>query len=634
MFCLTPYRFLPRAFLLVLAGVMLPSGSAQQSESPIQQHFMAAQQDQQQGQLDAAAREYKAVLQLQPKLPEAYINLGLVYYAQSNFEESVRSLTRANQLRPGMRGVSLWLGIDNVKLHHPAQGATFLREAVRLDPADQMAQNWLGTALWDAGEMDAALLQLRRAAALSPNDPDLLFALGEAYGKAASQQTGQLLDESSGTALSDLIYGSTYAEDRVWSRAEDHLRRAIVRDPHLLDARLALANVFLEQARLPAAQEQLDAALALTPQSASALALSGELQLLMQQPGLSRIEQAIAIDRSEALDALGLPPQLDRIGRVEADAALPPLCRAAIAKLDASPASGTAKDIAIAALYALAGDEDSAQRAYRRVSSAPSTPKPLASRLSQAVTALHERRYGDAEALLVSWLKAHPADRMARYRLTLARRRISMEQLARLQEVAPDSYHVHQLLGQLYVNLTMANDASGGQDLDDKAIDEYLAVAAAKPDLPDIHFWLGHLYWKHGDADHALPQLKRELQLDPGHPEANGELGAILLAQGDTASAIPHLESAIRVMPDLWPVYLQLGRAYTSEKNYPRAELMLNRALEHDRDGSIHYQLGLVLRAEGKTAQATQIFAQVKAIKNEKMFAKTANETGAEGAKQ
>jgi hypothetical protein len=33
----------------------------------------------------------------------------------------------------------------------------------------------------------------------------------------------------------------------------------------------------------------------------------------------------------------------------------------------------------------------------------------------------------------------------------------------------------------------------------------------------------------------------------------------------------------------------------------------------------MHYQLGLVLRAEGKTDQAAQIFAQVRAIKLEQM---------------
>jgi tetratricopeptide (TPR) repeat protein len=178
----------------------------------------------------------------------------------------------------------------------------------------------------------------------------------------------------------------------------------------------------------------------------------------------------------------------------------------------------------------------------------------------------------------------------------------------------------------------MANEASDGLEEDDKAIVEYLAVAAARPDLPGVHFWLGHLYWKHGDADHALVELTRELELDPGHPEANGELGAILVVQGRSGEAIPHLESAIRSMPDLWPAYLQLGRAYAIEKNYSRAEEELKRALAHDTDGSTHYQLGLVLRAEGKTVQAAQVFAQVRAIKKESMATPSTEDAADSGA--
>jgi hypothetical protein len=61
---------------------------------------------------------------------------------------------------------------------------------------------------------------------------------------------------------------------------------------------------------------------------------------------------------------------------------------------------------------------------------------------------------------------------------------------------------------------------------------------------------------------------------------------------------------------------------------------MLKRALAHDRDGSAHFQLGLVLRAEGKTVQAAQVFAQVKVIKNERMAASSAADDGNQGAIQ
>lgn len=614
----------PIACVLSLAGTAQVFSSRIQDQ--VQEHFLAAQQAQQQGRLDDAVHEYLAVLKLAPGLPEAYANLGLVYYADGEFQNSAKAFASAEKLRPGMRGVNLWLGIDEVRLNHPALGATRLREAIRLDPKEKLAQSWLGTALWDAGQMDAALIQLRKAANQFPDDPDLLFALGEAYGKAAKQQSEQLLEDSAGKAISDRIYANEYAAEHDWTKAEGHLRRAIRRDPNSADAHLDLAEVFLDQARLPAALEQLEQAAALSPNSATILAKSGELLILSGQlpEGLSRVEHAIKLNESEAFDALGLPVE-DRISASEAGAGLRALCDAAKDKLVAIQPSSVSRDAALAGLSALSGDDAEVARAYERLTPAPpQIARPTESAFAQAIDAIHQQRYEAAEAALHRWLALHPGDLSARYELVVVRRRVSVEQIARLLAVAPDSYHVHQLLGQLYVD----------REEDEKALTEYLAVAAARPNLPDIHFWLGHLYWKHGDADRAFAELTRQLELDPGYAEANGELGAVLVAQDRAAEAIPHLELAIRSKPDLWPAYQQLGRAYAAQKNFTRAEAALKRGLAHDQDGAAHYQLGLVLRSEGKTAEATRVFAQVRAIKNERSPVTSAEDHGDDEGKQ
>lgn len=596
-------------FLLALFSA-LPI-TAEQADSSAQAHFLAAQEFQQQGRFDDAVREYKAVLALQPDLPEVYVNLGLTYYAGARFAESAQALATAAKLRPGMRGVDLWLGIDEVKLDRPVEAIAHLRAAIHVDSADKLAQSWLGTALWNAGRRDAALRQLRTAAAQFVGDPDLLFASGEAYGKAVHQQTEELLQASRGTALSDRIYADLYAEERDWTKAEGHLRRAIERDPRSVEARMELGDIFFAQARFQDALSQMDQAAALDPRSAAVLARGGQLMILLQQPeeGLARIQKAMGIDRNEALDSLGLPLDDSTAAIAESTDAVAARCRQAAALLETNHSA--AGHVALAAFYALAGDRDAASRAYRSLAAEPHPAPASVAPFAQAIDAFHAHRYDQAEDCLVRWLGAHPADHRAQYDLLQVRRKLSMQQIARLVAAAPDSYHVHQLLGQLYAN----------RDEDEKAIGEYRAVAAARPDLPGIHFWLGHLYWKHGQADDALRELTRELELNPLHPEANGELGAVLVAQDRAADAIPHLESAIRSKPDLWPAYIQLGRAYASRKNYPRAEELLQIAVAHDPDGSAHYQLGMVLRAEGKSALAAQAFAEVRAIKNERMSA-------------
>ena len=616
MFRICSRRFLVFAAAIQIACMLSSTGTAQvinsQIQAQVQEHFLAAQQAQQRGQLDDAVAEYQQVLRLQPGLPEVYANLGLVYYAHGEFENSAKAFAAAEKLRPGMRGVSLWLGIDEVKLNHPAQGVIHLREAIRLDPNEKLAQSWLGIALWDAGQIDAALLQLRTAAAQFPNDPDFLFSAGEAYGKAVHQQTDELLEASRGTALSDRIYADVYAQERDWTKAEGHLRRAMQRDPRSVDARLELANVLFRQAKFSDALELLDQAAAIQPHSAAVLARSGEILILLDHPadGVSRIERALAINRSEALDALGLPleDEIEPADPKGPDAQLIRSCRESAAMLEKDPSTTPAKFAVLAALYAQAGDGDAAAQAYGQIVASKPAPAPASDALDRALISFHQHDYEQAEDALERWVRAHPADLAARYDLLLTRRCLSMRQIFRLVAVAPDSYHVHQLLGQLYAD----------HDEDKKAIDEYLLVAAARPDLPGVHFWLGHLYWKHADADHALPELTRELELDPGNAEANAELGSVLVAEGRAREAIPHLESALSRSPDLWPAYAQLGKAYANERDYAKAEAVLRRALAHDSDGAAHYQFGMVLRSEGKTAQALQAFAQVRAIKEEK----------------
>src|ERR1700676_1793057 len=94
MFRIRSRRFLflsatiPIVFLLSLAAtaqVVSSQIQSSQTQDQVQEHFLAAQQAQQQGQLDDAVHEYLAVVKLSPGLPEAFVNLGLVYYAQSKF---------------------------------------------------------------------------------------------------------------------------------------------------------------------------------------------------------------------------------------------------------------------------------------------------------------------------------------------------------------------------------------------------------------------------------------------------------------------------------------------------------------------------------------------------------------------
>src|SRR5258708_36416039 len=75
---------------LIIAMAVLGSACAQDTDSTVEAHFAAAQRAQKAGELDTAAHEYREILRLEPGLAEVHANLGLIYYAQSRFDESAK----------------------------------------------------------------------------------------------------------------------------------------------------------------------------------------------------------------------------------------------------------------------------------------------------------------------------------------------------------------------------------------------------------------------------------------------------------------------------------------------------------------------------------------------------------------
>ncbi|MGB7190584.1 MAG: tetratricopeptide repeat protein, partial [Acidobacteriaceae bacterium] len=133
--------------LLLATAICLPKPLPAQTntDTEAQQHFQLAHQAQAAGQLDTAAAEYQKVIRLKPEVAEGYASLGLVYYAQSKFADSARVLEQAYKLNPRLPGVSLVLGLDSIKLYHPARAIPYLRQAISLEPANKQAQSSLGT---------------------------------------------------------------------------------------------------------------------------------------------------------------------------------------------------------------------------------------------------------------------------------------------------------------------------------------------------------------------------------------------------------------------------------------------------------------------------------------------------------
>jgi len=170
----------------------------------------------------------------------------------------------------------------------------------------------------------------------------------------------------------------------------------------------------------------------------------------------------------------------------------------------------------------------------------------------------------------------------------------------RVFEVAPESYRAHQLKAQYYAEL----------DKDDEALKEYRAAANLKPDLPDLHFEIGNLYWKRNRLQEALPELKQELSIQPNHPQALYEAADILFFDGKSLESEQYLLRALRVEPEMAEARLALEKIYTATGRYSESLAELKRVCElTPEDPTPHYRMATILRKLGRHDEAKREMA-------------------------
>jgi tetratricopeptide (TPR) repeat protein len=588
--------------------VCLKTAFAQSSDVEASQHFAAAQRAQNAGLLDYAAQEYLKVIQLLPDTAEAYASLGLVYNAQGKYAESAQALTRAEKLKPGLPGVSLYLGIDYLKRQQAALALPYLKEALRLDPNNEQAYTWLSEAASDDGQLDTALKYLQKASLLFPSDPVLLFDLGQLYRRTASQEIDRVLKVAKGSPLQHQVYGEIYKDERAWQNAKAHYYRALEEDSHWLGAHFGLGEIAFQNGEFDLAIKEYRQELELDPRSAAAMARLAEIALLdgRANDAVRLFSSAIRISPEEAAHAVGLPRSYPA-GKNELSKESDEQLRKCLPVLEATP-PGPTRSLAVAVVDFLLGQNDAFTAAWKEFQDAAPYSSPP-SLYKRALADFNRQELNAAETNLRSWLNLHPSDLQASYLLARTYQTLSFYTFEKLLELAPDSYPAHQALAEIYED----------SENNDKALGEYRMVENLAPNLSGIHFFIGSLLLKMHRQDEALTELETELSLNPDNPEANAEVGTIFLDRLDTAKAIPYLERAVQQDSDLWSARQRLGKAYYMQKEFSKAITELQQAIRHDADGSAHFQLGLAYRALGQTEEAGKQFEISRKIKLESL---------------
>jgi len=182
----------------------------------------------------------RKVTERNPSNYQAWFDLGFVYNAQGQVEQSVAAYRKSVAAKPDVFESNLNLGLMLVKSNQP-DSEKFLRAATALTPTDRVQEGqeraWLSLGhVLEASKPTEALAAYRRAAELQPRDP-------EPHLSAAS-----LLEK-----------------ENQFAEAEHQYRQVLTVDPKSADALIGISNIYMRGARLLDAADTLRQLVAVRP---------------------------------------------------------------------------------------------------------------------------------------------------------------------------------------------------------------------------------------------------------------------------------------------------------------------------------------------------------------------------------
>ena len=601
--------------------------STKQLSPAVRTHMAAAQEAQAARDYATAENEYQAALKIDPEFAEIRMNLGLVYQLQDRRKDAIHEFQAALKLKPKLTGANFFLGVDYCKEGDGATAIPFLKTALVQHPEQVEIWSWMANAQEMTGDFRGEIATLNRALKLHPQNVDLLYLLGQSYEHLGKEQAADLKRAAPNSVRTEQLVAEGYAASNEWPSAVIHFQNALEKTSNIAGLHVRLGEVYLHGGKVKQATAEFERELQKNPWNLRAIVRKGEVNLLRGEisEALEDWNQALATDRRQVEQILGM--RENGFG----DAALEQLPEALQSRL-ANAARTIKEDQSPAATFARAfiesqrGHSDAAALPESQVSTsqacAPTDLRklleeqaysPFASCLTtnpppripgdlqmQAVDGLVQvGEYQSALKILDSLPPAKKRDSEAAYWRARCYEKLATAAYFRLYQADPNSFRVHELLGDLAV---ARND-------DTKAIEEYRAALALNANAPNLHYSLGHVLWKDLVVPEARVELEAELKMNPRHAGALHDLGDSYLLEHHPETALPYLVRALQANPENPDIHRDLGTAYVQLKDYAKAESEYKIGLAGDQDGSVHYKLAKVYQSLGKKAEADREFA-------------------------
>jgi protein O-mannosyl-transferase len=149
-----------------------------------------------------------------------------------------------------------------------------------------------------------------------------------------------------------------------------------------------------------------------------------------------------------------------------------------------------------------------------------------------------------------------------------------------------------------------------------EAIRQYQEALRLNPDDADAHSSLGAAFDGKGQVDEAIRQYREAVRLKPDNAEVHNNLGIALGRQGQSEEAIRQFYEAIRLKPSEADTHVNLGTVFDDKGQLDEAIRQYQEAIRLKPDhAEAHNNLGIALGRQGQTDEAIRQFQEAIRLK-------------------
>src|SRR6202047_4521486 len=230
---------------------------------------------------DEARPEYERAIALDPKMSEAYLNLGILLLDKQQYSAAIVPLSKAVELLPAQSRPRSLLAVAQDRSGDQEGAARSFEGVLHLDPNDFTANHYLGELDLRRGKPAEAEMRFRHAVEIRPDAPEALQGLARSL------------------------------EAQSKPEAADAYRKYLVAEPGDSGARARLIHLLVNGQEYDAALAELDRADAGKPQSLDSLRLRADIQIAQRKfaDAIVTLQQAVALAPRDA-------PLIGGLGRV------------------------------------------------------------------------------------------------------------------------------------------------------------------------------------------------------------------------------------------------------------------------------------------------------------------------------